>query len=418
MGILPEVRKAGYSVREMRIVDDRGRKVGGISTEPLRRMIKDRYTSLPRGDLAATIYRTIEGRVETLFDDGISAVEEHDAGVRVSFQRGAAHNFDLVIGAATAFHHARSRLRPEGHSRSSSATTSPPSRRQAISRATSWFTSSHAKPGWQIWRFSLRDNQDAVSLRLRQRAHTGPDPAMSRSGRRCCISSSTARLGMPANPPGDGFRRGRLLRSRQPDPNGGVVERAVMLIGDAACCVSLLGGEGAGLAMTEAYVLAGELTRGTGLPRGLSPLARRAAAVHRGQAEVGPEIRLRFGPKKRVGVWFRNQVVKLMGIRLVADFFIGVPCGTISICRSTRCKNSYSQWIRPAPHSPGFVGQRLAALHHFPHVLGATYPGRLIRGFQGRRNVAVRVQVRGHVRQHVADADRLHVGRSTAHPAT
>ena len=32
-----------------------------------------------------------------------------------------------------------------------------------------------------------------------------------------------------------------------------------MLIGDAAACVSLLAGEGAGLAMTEAYVLAGEL---------------------------------------------------------------------------------------------------------------------------------------------------------------
>ena len=32
-----------------------------------------------------------------------------------------------------------------------------------------------------------------------------------------------------------------------------------MLIGDAAACVSLKAGEGAGLAMTEAYVLAGEL---------------------------------------------------------------------------------------------------------------------------------------------------------------
>ena len=32
-----------------------------------------------------------------------------------------------------------------------------------------------------------------------------------------------------------------------------------MLIGDAASCVSLLAGEGTGLAMIEAYVLAGEL---------------------------------------------------------------------------------------------------------------------------------------------------------------
>ena len=32
-----------------------------------------------------------------------------------------------------------------------------------------------------------------------------------------------------------------------------------VLLGDAAACVSLLAGEGAGLAMAEAYVLAGEL---------------------------------------------------------------------------------------------------------------------------------------------------------------
>jgi 2-polyprenyl-6-methoxyphenol hydroxylase-like FAD-dependent oxidoreductase len=38
-------------------------------------------------------------------------------------------------------------------------------------------------------------------------------------------------------------------------------EGQVVLIGDAAACISLLGGEGTGLAMTEAYVLAGELSR-------------------------------------------------------------------------------------------------------------------------------------------------------------
>ena len=37
--------------------------------------------------------------------------------------------------------------------------------------------------------------------------------------------------------------------------------RRVALIGDAASCVSFLAGEGTGLAMTQAYVLAGELCR-------------------------------------------------------------------------------------------------------------------------------------------------------------
>lgn len=44
-------------------------------------------------------------------------------------------------------------------------------------------------------------------------------------------------------------------RHRRPDPG---------LIGDAAACISLLGGEGSGLAMTEASVLAGELQRANG----------------------------------------------------------------------------------------------------------------------------------------------------------
>ncbi|MEZ4620146.1 MAG: FAD-dependent monooxygenase [Caldilineaceae bacterium] len=38
----------------------------------------------------------------------------------------------------------------------------------------------------------------------------------------------------------------------------------VALIGDAAACASLLAGEGTGLAMLEAYVLAGELHRAGG----------------------------------------------------------------------------------------------------------------------------------------------------------
>ena len=33
MGILPEVRERGYAIQELRIVDERGRKVGGFSTD-------------------------------------------------------------------------------------------------------------------------------------------------------------------------------------------------------------------------------------------------------------------------------------------------------------------------------------------------------------------------------------------------
>jgi 2-polyprenyl-6-methoxyphenol hydroxylase-like FAD-dependent oxidoreductase len=69
MGVLPEVLKAGYSFRELCFVDKRGRNGGGFSTDVFRRITNGRFTSLPRGDLAGIIYRTIENYVETVFDD-------------------------------------------------------------------------------------------------------------------------------------------------------------------------------------------------------------------------------------------------------------------------------------------------------------------------------------------------------------
>src|SRR6476646_183338 len=72
MGILPDVRSLGYSVGEVRMVDEGNRKVGGFSTDVFRRYTHGRFTSLPRGDLAATIYRKIESQVETIFGDSIS----------------------------------------------------------------------------------------------------------------------------------------------------------------------------------------------------------------------------------------------------------------------------------------------------------------------------------------------------------
>ena len=49
----------------------------------------------------------------------------------------------------------------------------------------------------------------------------------------------------------------RVSQIRMPDWSKG----RVALLGDAAACASLLAGEGTGLAMTEAYVLAGELQK-------------------------------------------------------------------------------------------------------------------------------------------------------------
>jgi 2-polyprenyl-6-methoxyphenol hydroxylase-like FAD-dependent oxidoreductase len=98
----------------------------------------------------------------------------------------------------------------------------------------------------------------------------------------------------------------------------------VALIGDAAACVSLLAGEGTGLAMAEAYVLAGELHACAGnyaeafarYERRLRPfLQRKQASAARFAAS--------FAPKSACGIAFRNAVTRLLAIPFVADHFIG-----------------------------------------------------------------------------------------------
>jgi 2-polyprenyl-6-methoxyphenol hydroxylase-like FAD-dependent oxidoreductase len=96
------------------------------------------------------------------------------------------------------------------------------------------------------------------------------------------------------------------------------------LIGDAAACVSLMAGEGTGLGMVEAYVLAGELHECDGdhasafarYQQRLMPfLARKQASARKFASS--------FAPKSSLGISFRNVVTGLMAIPFVADAVIG-----------------------------------------------------------------------------------------------
>ncbi|HZC50939.1 MAG TPA: FAD-dependent monooxygenase, partial [Mycobacterium sp.] len=99
MGLTAELHDAGYVVQEVRLVDRHSRKVGGFSADLFRRNLDGRFASVPRGDLAAMIYRAIGEDVETLFGESVSDIAQDDSGVRVTLEHGQSRLFDLVIGA-------------------------------------------------------------------------------------------------------------------------------------------------------------------------------------------------------------------------------------------------------------------------------------------------------------------------------
>ena len=95
------------------------------------------------------------------------------------------------------------------------------------------------------------------------------------------------------------------------------------LVGDAAACVSLMAGEGTGLAMTQAYVLAGELACARGDYRRAFDAyeARLRRFVEHKQAAARKFLPV-FATQTRLGIRFRNLVMRTMNFRPLADLLL------------------------------------------------------------------------------------------------
>lgn len=325
MGLLPEVLALGYQVREVRFVDARGRRTGGFSTESIRRMTNGRFTSLRRSDLSAVLHGALNGRGETLFDDAVDAVEERADFVRVRFRRAAPRDADVVIGA-DGLHSAVRRIAfgpqsafevPLGYCVSAFEVAGYTPRDELV-------YVSHAVPGRQISRFALHDDRTLFLFIFRE------ELLSARAGRtvdgRTALAAVFADVGWEcpqilaamANAPEIYFDRVSQIRMDH------WARRRVALIGDAAACVSLLAGEGTGLAMAEAFVLARALRRCSGdcteafgrYETSLMPFLKRKQAAAAGFAGS-------FVPTTAMGLWVRDFLTRFFKVPGVAELVIG-----------------------------------------------------------------------------------------------
>ncbi len=326
MGILPAVLEAGYRLEAMRLVDARGDTVGGFDADVFRRMTGGRYTSLPRGELAGIVYQGVAARTETIFGDSVAAIEQHDTGVRVTLENGGTRDFDLLVGA-------------DGlHSRVRELAFGPQARfehdlgyRVAAFEVAGYRPRdgqvyvAHADPGRQVARFALRGDVTMFLIVFTSDKLGGPEPH-DRASRQAALRRVLGGMGwevpgiLDAMDDAGEIYFDRVSQIRMPRWSDG----RVMLLGDAASCVSLLAGEGTGLAMTEAYVLAGELARAGGDHRAaFAAHEQLLRAFIEGKQASAAKFAGALAPRTAFGVWFRNQVTKLMRIPAIANLAAG-----------------------------------------------------------------------------------------------
>jgi 2-polyprenyl-6-methoxyphenol hydroxylase-like FAD-dependent oxidoreductase len=324
MGIEDPIRAAGYQIKYLRSLGSGGEVKADVDVEVFRRMFGDDLTSLPRGDLAAAIYGTIEDKVETIFGDSIATVTERSDGIRLTFEKTSPRDFDLLIGADGLHSNVRRLVfGPEQGfehylgCKVAACLVDDYRPRDDLIYVT------YSTPGRQLARFALRGDR-TMFLFIFRAEHPSS------------WSAGVAPKEQLRKEFGDvGWESRKILAALDDvdDLYFDVVSQIrmnrwshgrVLLVGDAAGCISLLGGEGTGLAITEAYVLAGELARAGADYRGAfdaheARLRPFIASKQAGAAKLIPF----FATRTRFGLWFRTLAMRTANFGRLATLFAG-----------------------------------------------------------------------------------------------
>jgi 2-polyprenyl-6-methoxyphenol hydroxylase-like FAD-dependent oxidoreductase len=327
MGLLPQLRAAGYLIDQIRLVKRNGRPLATIGAKPLREALDMRFMSLLRDDLANTLHEQLRDSVDIRFDDRILTMNDQGSKVEVAFTKGRPRTYDLVIGADGLHSDTRAAVirepvvQPLGYWAASFSAANYPHRDPGA-------YVSYTTVGRQIARYALRGSRTAFLFVFKAPPEAASPPHS--------IDEQKAVLGKLYN---DGWETREILSRLQSASSLYFDEvsqvRAprwsrgrIALVGDAAYGPSLLAGEGASLAMAGAYVLAGQLAR---LPGDHLSAYARYEQVLRPFVERPQKSALKLGgwfaPKTRLGLLARNALSRLAAIPPITRRVVAAMAG-------------------------------------------------------------------------------------------
>ena len=322
-GLLEAAQRRGYIFDRLKFVDKRGKEVSGFGGAVLRRALGGKFFSIQRGDLARTIYDTIDGRAETLYGTHIRALHQDADGVDIEFSTGEKRRFDLLIGADGLHSRVRelafgAEVQFEeylGYVAASFIANDYPHRDEAT-------YVSFGRPGRQISRYAMRQDQSAFLFVFAEKNK----PAIANH------DSAAQKALLHSRFADDGWEAAEVLNRldttndiyfdavsqiRMPHWTKG----RVTLVGDAAYSPSLLAGAGAAFAMLGAYILAGELQAADGdFGRAFPTYEQRLQPFILRQQNAAVGLAGMFTPKTPLGVLLRNCVLNLMNVPAVGEW--------------------------------------------------------------------------------------------------
>jgi 2-polyprenyl-6-methoxyphenol hydroxylase-like FAD-dependent oxidoreductase len=311
MGVAETLAAARHLPARLVYMDGRGRETFSIGGRTLERLVGERQINLMRGDIERTLHDRVGGRVEIRFGASVETLERTQNGIAARLDDGTVLEADLIVGA-DGLH---SRIRALRFGAEEQFVHSLGARVAAFVLDRS--RHSMAEPGTS---YSMTEVGRAVAL-----ADAGEDRMVaffiwrSEAGQRAATAEDEVRRAfagagwrVPAMldllAQAEGVYRDEVAQAVVPR---WLSERAV-LIGDAACAVSLVAGKGATLAMAGACVLADALADN---PADVDAACGRYEAWLRPLAEAAQRTARRnlflFAPANRVQLAARRAVLRL-----------------------------------------------------------------------------------------------------------
>jgi 2-polyprenyl-6-methoxyphenol hydroxylase-like FAD-dependent oxidoreductase len=327
MGLCRDLDRLDYHMKEVRILDDEGKRKAGFGTNVFREITGGRFITVRRSDLARLLLEKAKPVTEIIFNEQIVGLEQDQHGVEVTFKRCHPRHFDLVIGADGLHSNVRRLVfgPQEQFERSLGYTVAAFESLGYRPRDEDIYVT-HNEPGCMLGRMALRDDRTLFLFVFADSA------AESRSANDLMAQKALLRQQFG----GDAWEKSRILDELdhaqdlyfdrvsqihiRPWSHG-----RIALVGDAAFCVSLMAGQGSALAITAAYVLAGELARAGGRSY--------ADAFQRYESLLRPYIESKqraakglsgvFAPRTSLGLLARNLVIAVTAIPGLARLAFG-----------------------------------------------------------------------------------------------
>ena len=326
MGLLPRLLELQYHTDELRMVDSQGRTRGGYPSRVLLQLAKGRMATLARDDIATSIHALLDDQVEIIFGDSIATIDDDGVHVRIGFEHAPEREVDLVIGADGL--HSRVRqitFGPDTHFEHRLGCHVASFEVAGYRPRNDNLYVAHTAPGRYIARSPVRDDKTLFFMLLRDKYLPSTVP-INESERKAALTNAFSDMGWecPAILSALEHVEGVYFDSISQIRMDTWAKGRVALVGDAAACPSLIAGEGAGFALAEAYILAGEIHKnGADLESALADYQRQIKPYAARKQKYAENLVPSFVPKTAYGVSVRDFATLLMRLPVFPRLLMG-----------------------------------------------------------------------------------------------